>query len=46
MITIDGQANVVPTARVHIDTPYFKVEVEAMVPKSLICDLVIGNIPG
>ena len=46
MITIDGEAKVVPTARIQVDTPYFVGELEVMVPKALICDLVIGNVPG
>jgi hypothetical protein len=46
MITIDGQAKIVPIAKININTPYYKGEIEAMVPKSLICDLVFGNIPG
>ena len=46
MITIDGQANIVPSAKISVDTPYYKGEMEAMVLKSLICDLVIGNISG
>jgi len=44
MITIDGDTKVVPVAKVLVDTPYYVGEVEAM--KSLICDLVIGNITG
>ncbi|XP_053388947.1 uncharacterized protein LOC123538510 [Mercenaria mercenaria] len=46
MITIDGQAKVVPLAKIDVDTPYFEGEIEVMVPKTLICDLIIGNIPG
>ncbi|XP_053378778.1 uncharacterized protein LOC128548205 [Mercenaria mercenaria] len=46
MITIDGDAKVVPMAKIWVDTPYYIGEIEAMVPKSLICDLVIGNVPG
>jgi hypothetical protein len=46
MITIDGQAKIVPTAKISINTPYYKGEIEVMVPKSIICDLVLGNIPG
>ena len=46
MITIDGEAKIVPAARIKVDTPYFTGEIEALVPKSLICDLVIGNISG
>ena len=46
MITIDGEAKVVQSAKIFIDTPYYTGEIEAMVPKSLICDFVIGNING
>ena len=44
MITIDGQAKIVPAALIHIDTPYYRGSLEAMVLSSLICDLVLGNI--
>ena len=46
MITIDGQAKIVPAARIEVDTPYYKGTVEAMVLSTLICDLVLGNIDG
>jgi predicted DNA-binding protein (UPF0278 family) len=46
MVTIDGEAKVVPTARISVDTPYYVGELEVMVPKALICDLIIGNVPG
>ena len=46
MITIDGQAKIVPAAHIHIDTPYYRGSLEAMVLSSLICDLVLGNIDG
>ena len=46
MVTIDGDAKVVPTARIAVDTPYYVGELEVMVPKSLICDLIIGNVQG
>ena len=46
MITIDGAAKAVRTARIKVDTPYYTGEIEAMVPNTLICDLVIGNIVG
>ncbi|XP_060603795.1 uncharacterized protein LOC132756686 [Ruditapes philippinarum] len=46
MITIDGDAKVVPLAKIWVDTPYYVGELEAMVLKSLICDLVIGNVAG
>ena len=46
MITIDGQAKIVPAALIEIDTPYYRGSLEAMVLTSLICDLVLGNIDG
>jgi len=46
MITIDGEAKVVPTATITVDTPYYVGILEVMVPKALTCDLVIGNIAG
>ena len=46
MITIDGQAKIVPAALIQIDTPYYRGSLEAMVLTSLICDLVLGNIDG
>ena len=46
MITIDGQAQIVPATNLHIDTPYYRGSLEAIVQSSLICDLVLGNIDG
>ena len=31
MITIDGQAKIVPVARIHIDTSYYRGSLESMV---------------
>ena len=46
MVTIDGDAMVVPTARIAVDTIYYVGELEVMVPKSPICDFIIGNVQG
>ena len=46
MITIVRQAKIVPAALIHIDTPFYRGLLEAMVLSSLICDLVLGNIDG
>ena len=46
MITIDGQAKIVPAALIQIDIPYYRGSLKAMVLSSLICDLVLGNIDG
>jgi hypothetical protein len=44
---IDGSILKVPMAQIDIDTPYFTGKsVEAMVMKSPVYDLVVGNIPG
>ena len=45
MITIDGQTRIVPAAVIEVDTPYYTGELEVMVLKTLICDLVLGNMP-
>jgi len=42
----DSSLRQYPIARIHVDTPYYTGEVEAMVVKKPICDLIIGNIPG
>ena len=42
----DSSLRQYPIARIHVNTPYYKGEVEAMVVKKPICDLIIGNIPG
>ena len=46
LITIDVQAKIVPAAFIHIDAPYYRDSLEAMMLSSLICDLVLGNIDG
>ena len=46
MITIDGDAKVMPLDKLWFDTLYYVGKVETMVPKSLISDIVIDNIPG
>jgi len=44
---IDGSILKVPMAKIDIDTPYFTGKaIEAMVMKSPLYDLVVGNIPG
>ena len=45
-VMINGSVCKLPTARVDVDTPYFKGTVEALCMKNSIYDLVIGNIPG
>ena len=45
-LLIDGTVQKFPIARVSVDTPYYKGELEAMCMKAPIYALVIGNIPG
>ena len=45
-VLIDGTVKKVPMARVHVDTPYFVGEVEAMCMDKPIYPLVLGNIEG
>ena len=35
-----------PVVMIHVDTPYYKGEVEVMCMEDPICDLVIGHILG
>jgi len=45
-ILIDGTERQFRVAKVHIDTPFYKGEVEAMVMDNPLYDLILGNIPG
>ena len=45
-VLIDGTVKKVPIAKVHIDTPFFVGETDAMVMESPIYPLVVGNILG
>ena len=36
----------VPIARVETDTPFLNGVVEALCPKDVIYDVIIGNVPG
>ena len=45
-LMIDGTARKVPVAVVAIDCPYYTGEAEAMVMRTPVYDLIIGNIPG
>ena len=45
-ILMDCTVRVCPVASVHIDTPYYKGQVEAVCMPDAICDLVIGNVDG
>ncbi len=43
---IDGTIRQFPTAKIRVDTPYYRGKLEAMCMQNPICDLVIGNLPG
>ena len=46
MLLIDNTARKVPIAKISVDTPYLKGQVEAQCLPDPIYDLVIGNVPG
>ena len=46
MLFIDNTARKVPIAKIDVDTPYFKGQVQAQCLPDPIYDLVIGNVPG
>ncbi|XP_073242186.1 uncharacterized protein [Porites lutea] len=46
MLLIGNTARKVPIARITVDTPYLKGQVEAQCLPDAIYDLIIGNIPG
>ena len=46
MLLIDNSIRKVPLAKINVDTPYIKGEVEAQVLPEVIYDLVIGNVAG
>ena len=45
-IMANNQCMKAPTAKIEVDTPYFKGEVEALCLKTPLYDLMIGNIDG
>ena len=45
-ILLDGTVRRVPVARVHVDTPFFIGEVEALCMDNPLYDVIIGNITG
>ena len=45
-IWIDGTVKKVPMAKIHVDTPFYVGDVEAMSMKNPIYPLVLTNIPG
>ena len=46
MLLIDNTARKVPIAKIDIDTPYLKGQVEAQCLPDAVYDLIIGNVPG
>ena len=46
MLLIDNTLREVPLAKITVDTPYLKGEVEAQCLPEAIYDLIIGNVPG
>jgi len=46
MLLIDNTARKVPIAKINVDTPYLKGQVEAQCLPDPIYDLVVGNVPG
>ena len=45
-IMINNSTDFAPVAQVYIDCPWFKGEVEALCPESLICDVILGQVDG
>ena len=46
MVLIDNTARKVPIAKIDIDTPYLKGQVEAQCLPDAVYDLIVGNVPG
>ena len=46
VLVIDNTARKVPIAKIDIDTPYLKGQVEAQCLPDAVYDLIVGNIPG
>ena len=45
-LLVDGTTRKVPTAVVHLDSPYYTGDTEAMVMPTPLFDVIVGNIPG
>ena len=45
-LLIDNIARTVPIAKIDIDTPYLKGQVEAQCLPDAVYDLIVGNVPG
>ena len=46
MLLIDNTARKVPIAKIEVDTPYLKGQVEAQCLPDAVYDLIVGNVPG
>ena len=46
MLLIDKTARKVPIAKIDVDTPYLKGQVEAQCLPDAVYDLIVGNVPG
>ena len=46
MLLIDNTARKVPIAKIDVDTPYLKGQVEAQCLPDAVYDLIVGNVPG
>ena len=46
IVRIDNTVLLEERARIHIKTPYLSGDVEALCIPEVICDLVVGNVPG
>ena len=46
MLLIDNTARKVPIAKIDIDTPYLKGQVEVQYLPDAVYDLIVGNVPG
>ena len=46
MLLIDNATRKVPIAKIDIDTPYLKGQVEAQYLPGAVYDLIVGNVPG
>ena len=45
-VLIDGTVRKVPVAKVSVDTPYFRGEIQALCMKNPVYQLILGNLPG
>ena len=45
MLLIDNMARKVPIAKIDVDTPYLKGQVEVQCLPNAVYDLIVGNVP-